>query len=245
MSVHLVGGGRTQAWTEAVYGGFAREAIARGEAAGRTTAEVGVVLVSDADEPDSGPENHRWFAEAAGAADRLRTRPILLTVGETVAAETLEGLDGLLVGGGLTPAYHEAFRPVAERVRGLVEEGMPYLGFSAGTSVAASEALVGGWLLGETPVCHPDNAEDLEQVTVLPGLGLLPGTVDVHLAQWGNLSRLVSAVEAGLADHGWGIDEDTVLIVSGATSTVRGAGRVWSVRRTATGVSVQTRSAAD
>ena len=36
-------------------------------------------------------------------------------------------------------------------------------------------------------------------MTVVEGIGLVPGAVDVHAAQWGNLSRLVAVVAAGLA----------------------------------------------
>ena len=64
-------------------------------------------------------------------------------------------------------------------------------------------------------------------LTVVPGIGLVEGAVDVHAAQWGNLSRLLAVVEAGLAPHGLALDECTTLEVG--PDRVTGAGRVWRV----------------
>jgi uracil-DNA glycosylase len=48
---------------------------------------------------------------------------------------------------------------------------------------------------------------------VVEGIALVDIAVDVHAAQWGTLSRLVAATEAGLVDGGVAIDERTALIV--------------------------------
>ena len=53
--------------------------------------------------------------------------------------------------------------------------------------IAPRRALLGGWRLGSTAVTHEDNAEDLDQVTVVDGLGLVSSTVEVHTSQWGTL----------------------------------------------------------
>jgi len=105
---------------------------------------------------------------------------------------------------------------------------MAYAGFSAGAAIAGSHAVIGGWRIDGTPVCPEDSNEELDPVTVVEGIGLVDGAVDVHAAQWGNVSRLVAVVEAGLAPHGIAIDEDTVL---GPDGQVRGAGRVWHADR--------------
>jgi cyanophycinase len=89
-------------------------------------------------------------------------------------------------------------------------------------------------------VCPEDTAEDLDEVTVLPGIGLIDVSVDVHVAQWGALSRLVAAVEAGLVDAGVGIDENTVLIAGSGALRVAGAGSVWRVTTSEQGVLVST-----
>ena len=82
-----------------------------------------------------------------------------------------------LIGGGWSP-QHEIREWLAEGQR-------RYAGFSAGASVAAERALVGGWLLGGVAVCPDAAGEDVDEVTVVDGLGLVPFTVEVHCAQWG------------------------------------------------------------
>jgi hypothetical protein len=92
-------------------------------------------------------------------------------------------------------------------IRLLVGDGLPYLGFSAGSAIAAERAILGGWRIGDVAVCPEDASEDLDEVTVEQGIGLLDVSIDVHAAQWGTVSRLIAAAEAGLIDSGLAIDE--------------------------------------
>jgi cyanophycinase len=131
------------------------------------------------------------------------------------------------VGGGPTPEYHASLAPSYAAIRELVAAGVPYAGFSAGSAIAATRAIVGGWLVDGVPICPEDSNEELDDLAVVDGIGLVDGAVDVHAAQWGNLSRLVAAVGAGLAPHGLALDECTTLAVD--TGEVTGAGRVWRV----------------
>ena len=72
--------------------------------------------------------------------------------------------------------------PAAERIRELVALGRPYAGYSAGSAIAASRALIGGWLApGGHPVVDREVAEELDGLTVRDGLGLVPFSVDVHV----------------------------------------------------------------
>lgn len=258
MSVHLVGGGRELALASLVYGDFVAEASSRAAAAGRTTPRIGVVVVA---EQENLADGVTWFAGAlarcgpvevlAATATEVGDEVLRLADGAPAAASWFAGLDGLLVGGGLTPAYHRVLRPHAADVRAAVRDGMPYAGFSAGAMLAATRALLGGWRLGTVPVTHEDNAEDLDEITVDEGLGLVRGSVEVHTAQWGTLSRLVAAVDAGATGAGIAIDENTVVILAAATDSpgsgqgqgaraaeasptaadvrVLGAGQVWFV----------------
>jgi cyanophycinase len=165
--------------------------------------------------------------------------PVLVPGGDRLDVSALGCAAGLLVCGGLTPAYADALTPGAPAVRRWLAEGRrPYAGFSAGAAVAAGTALVGGWRCDGVPVCPEDAAEDLDEVTAVPGLGLVPFAVDVHAAQWGTLGRLVAAVRAGRITSGVALDEDTLLTVDGHTATVGGAGRVHHVRASGGGVAV-------
>lgn len=90
------------------------------------------------------------------------------------------------------------------------------------------------------PICPEETGEDLDELTVVEGLGLVDLAVDVHAAQWGTLSRLIAATEAGLVDGGVAIDEFTVIIVGDGELRVEGAGSVWRVSPGDEGVLVGT-----
>jgi cyanophycinase-like exopeptidase len=117
---------------------------------------------------------------------------------------------------------------------------LPYAGFSAGAAIAADAALIGGWRIDGIPVCDEDTGEDLDEVTIVEGLGLVDLAIDVHAAQWGTLARLIAATEAGLVDGGVAIDEFTVLIVGDGALRVEGRGSVWRVTPHDDGVLVST-----
>ncbi len=174
----------------------------------------------------------------------VEQRAVALRYGERLDPQLLAGANGVVIAGGITPEYVAACAPAAETIRELIGSGVPYLGFSAGASIAAERALVGGWRIGDVAVGRERVSEGIDEVTVTQGLGLIDLTVEAHTAQWGTLSRLIAATEAGLTDAGLGIDEDTALVVGTGALVVLGAGSVWKVRRTETGVHVSTMGAA-
>ncbi|MDP9347142.1 MAG: hypothetical protein M3P44_15800 [Actinomycetota bacterium] len=152
----------------------------------------------------------------AGAAD---VRCLL----DPPTAGDLGGAAGVFVAGGLTPAYQEAL------TGWTLPEGLHYCGFSAGSAVAARRAIVGGWMREGRPILDADFGEDLGEIEVRDGLGLVDFAVDVHAAQWGTLTRVVHAVDAGLVDAGRAIDEGTVLILDGGEPRVAGLGSAYRV----------------
>jgi len=188
-------------------------------------------------DPESLEYHERYVATLAlaGEHDLLVTR---VAIGEACPADALTGIDGLLVGGGPTPEYHAALSPLYPRIRELVTDGVPYAGFSAGAALAATTAIIGGWIVDGVPVCPEETNEDLGPVTVVPGIGLVEGAVDVHAAQWGTLGRLLAAVDTQLVKGGVAIDECTTLRMDGPHRGVAGAGRVWQVWPAADGVGV-------
>ena len=238
MSIHLVGGGWAEDYDGEVFVGFLAEATARASASGRELPRIAVLLVDeDEDEDDDRAAQYRELLLRVALVE-----PVVTSVaeGELFGSAVLSDIDGLLVGGGLTPAYLDAVAPIVDEIRMLVADGLPYLGFSAGAAIAADTAIVGGWKIGEIPVCAEAAGEDLEDVTVAEGLGLVDLAIDVHAAQWGTLTRLVAATEAGLVDGGIAIDEFTVLIVGDDSLRVVGTGSVWQVNQHDDGVLVST-----
>jgi cyanophycinase len=233
MSIHLIGGGWDTGAAEAVYGGFLAEAGA--------APQIACIVL---DEGDGHQQFERWAAviTAITALD-CRPVPVLVPEGGRLEVTSLGDADGLLVCGGLTPAYADALAPVAADLRAWLAEGRPYAGFSAGAAIAADHSIVGGWRQGNVPICPEDSGEDLDQVTVVPGLGLLPLAVDVHAAQWGTLPRLLSAVRSGMVPAGIALDENTAIVVDAGLATVRGLGAAHLASSTDAGVLVRTLTA--
>jgi cyanophycinase len=197
---------------------------------------IGVLLVREADSESYGQRYRDQLARVASC------EPVITEIveGSQFASAALTAIDGLLVGGGHTPSYLDAVMPLIDEIRLLVADDLPYLGFSAGAVIAADSALIGGWRIGQIAVCSADVSEDLDDVTVVEGLGLVDLAIDVHAAQHGTLSRLVAATEAGLVDGGIAIDEFTALIVDDHEIRVIGSGSIWQVSAGDDGVVVST-----
>ncbi|MFD0531067.1 hypothetical protein ACFQ1I_37895 [Kitasatospora arboriphila] len=175
MTIHLVGGGRDEAWYAELYGPFLAEAGAQ--------PEVACLLLDEGDVPE---QFERWSGALTAAAP-CRPRAVPVVPGAAFDPAVLDGADAVFVGGGLTPEYASALAgPLGRR---LAERPLPYAGFSAGAAIAAGRAVVGGWLSGGVPVCPEETAEDLDEIEVRDGLGLIAPAVDVHAAQWGTLGR--------------------------------------------------------
>lgn len=238
MSVHLVGGGWTRAGDPEVTSVFLTEASVRAAGSGRMVPRIGVLIVVDDGTPSE--EYRIGYPESLRAVGACEPVVTVVASGEVFEAAVLTDIDALVVGGGLPLAYLDAVEPLVEEIRLLVADGLPYLGYSAGAMIAADRAVVGGWRINGIPVCPQETAEDLDELTVAEGLGLVDLAVDVHAAQWGTLSRLVAATEAGLVDGGVAIDEDTAMIVSDDGFAVVGAGSVWQVLDEPAGVIVST-----
>lgn len=234
MSIHLVGGG----WSEDLFRHFVSETGARAAGSARVIPRIGVLLLAE-DEASGREEQDRYRSMLLGIAS---CSPVItvITDGAEATSELLSDIDGLFIGGGITPAYLEAVTGLVDEIRLLVADGLPYLGYSAGAAIAADSAIVGGWMIGDVPVCSEDTGEGLDDVSVAEGLGLVDLAVDVHAAQWGTLARLIASTEAGLVDGGVAIDEETVLIVGDGSLRVEGLGSVWRVTNSAEGVLVTT-----
>jgi cyanophycinase len=95
------------------------------------------------------------------------------------------------------------------------------------------------WRLDGVAVCHEDCGEDLDELTIVDGLSLVPFAVEVHCAQWGTLSRISAAVAASRIGAAVAIDEDTMLGLRGGVATVSGPGQVWTVTSAKTGAVVK------
>ncbi|MEU4877744.1 hypothetical protein [Streptomyces sp. NPDC021608] len=247
--VFLVGGGWDESVADVVHGPFLRAAAARSRGGAGAVPRILCVVV---DEGDGAAEFDRYDA-ALRRAGACAPVPLLLPLGQRFDPGALSkglqdtedtedpgypedaggpgdfpAVDGVFVCGGLTPAYQEAFAGGVGQV--LASRGLPYAGFSAGAVIAARDAVVGGWLVDGVPVCPSDAAEDLEEVELRAGLGLVPFGVDVHAAQWGTSGRAAALVAGGRLAHGVAVDENTLVEVADGRARVAGLGRAHSLR---------------
>ncbi|MFF2345612.1 Type 1 glutamine amidotransferase-like domain-containing protein [Pseudarthrobacter sp. NPDC058119] len=240
MSIFLAGAGPDPLGFPAVFDQFA-DAISRHAAPGRA-ARIAVAVhhrggsLEELMEPCSAP-----------LQARLGCGIVAIPLGGGTPADpaAFDGVDGVVVGGGLTPAYWEGLRPAAAALSRLVAAGSPYLGFSAGAMVAPRRALIGGYQINGVDVCGEECSEGLEAVEVRAGLGVVPFAVDVHAAQAGTVSRAVGAVAAGRVEWAVAIDEDTAVVLEpgGADGyRVIGSGNAWDIRKAANGAVVSIRA---
>jgi cyanophycinase len=208
--VFLIGGGREPEGVAASHRPFLQ-------------AVAGPVLCVVLDEL---PDLERWAGNLAGAAE---VRPLVVSEQRPATAADLDGVGGVYVAGGWTPGYQAAVCGDQSFAEALRAADVPYAGFSAGAAVAAHRALVGGWRLGGVVVGDEDAGEELDELEVRPGLGLVSHTVDVHASQWGTLTRLAHAVAGGLVSTGIAVDEHTCVEVRGEELTLHGWGSAYRV----------------
>jgi len=173
------------------------------------------------------------YAEPLQARIECGISLIPLGTGMPAVPAAFDGVDAVVVGGGLTPAYWEGLRPASGALSKLVTAGAPYLGFSAGAMVAPQQALLGGYRINGVEVCGEECSEGLDPVDIRDGLGLAPFSVDVHAAQAGTVSRAVGAVAAGLTAWALAIDENAAVVLDRAGARhyrVIGTGNCWDIR---------------
>lgn len=219
--VFLIGGGRDEEALVAAHAGLAA-ALAGGAL---------LCLVADDGE---GIDARRWHDMLADAGV-VDSEVLRIAEDRLPTPSDLAGISGLYVAGGLTPLYARLLEPL----RAALPPGLVYAGYSAGAAIAAEDALVGGWMLDGHAVCPDDAAENLEEVTVTRGLGLVPFAVEVHATQWGTLGRAIAAVRSGIVAEVWALDENTGLHVVNGERGVRGAGQAHRITRSGQGVHVE------
>lgn len=124
-------------------------------------------------------------------------------------------LDVFLPDGAPTPAYHALW----ERFRA----GAVISGSSAGAAII-SDPMIGGGNSGDALKQGVQGMEDAAGVWVTPGLGFLKdGIVDQHFLARGRWARLLVAVLGADGDRlGFGIDENTALVVAADSAWVVG-----------------------
>lgn len=224
-SVFLLGGGWNEHAYPHTYGRFTT-------AAGGTRARIACVLV---DHPDR-DVHFGWARSAFASVGVDDTFPVFVSRDAPLTQEAVTGATGIFVGGGLTPDYYNAIVPSARAwLPDLLDKGIPYAGISAGAMIAARQAIVGGWHLrrGERDIviCSEEVGEERYTLDVRPGMGLVPFAVDAHASQYGTPTRVMHAVDAGVVEEGWAIDEETLLESGTSGTVISGLGSAYHIMR--------------
>jgi cyanophycinase len=113
-----------------------------------------------------------------------------------------------------------------DAIRKRYEEGMVVGGTSAGAAIMPDKMIVDG---------DSETSPRADVVQMGEGMGFLPNVViDQHFAQRGRLGRLLSALLLEPSVLGFGIDENTAMVVEGDEFEVTGEGAVTVVDESAT-----------
>ncbi|NJN01304.1 MAG: cyanophycinase [Leptolyngbyaceae cyanobacterium SL_1_1] len=136
------------------------------------------------------------------------------------AIATIAAATGVFFTGGDQARITEVLKNTAleRKLHQRYKEGAVIAGTSAGAAMMPDMMILEGE--GET---NPR----VEVVTMAQGMGFLPGVViDQHFAERGRLGRLLSAIAQQPVVLGFGIDENTAIVVNGNELEVLGAGSV-------------------
>lgn len=238
--IFLHGGGDHPESRAATFGFFAQATLAAG------SGPIALVVAeTDADERHAVMQAYRESFTAVGApVDRIA--PVFVTPDQPLTHAILAAIQprGMFVCGGQTPLYHQSLCADRGWIAFLREANLLYGGTSAGSAIAATTAIIGGWRVqrGDQPraALFHGAGEGLDFLTTVAGLGLVDGAIDVHASQWGTLLRLIHAVDLGMVPWGWAIDEDTMAIIDDNKVELVGRGQLYEVKPdAATGVTVK------
>lgn len=164
---------------------------------------------------------------------------VLIVEGDSAAVRDPEVVDvlgrcsGFWFTGGQQSRILETFlpegstTPALAAVRSRFEEGAVVAGTSAGAAIMSERMIAGGSSSGALSAGIRGGADD-DGVGIRDGLGFFPtGVVDQHFLARGRIGRLLVAVlEDPDIDVGFGVDENTALVVDGGDAVVVGASGV-------------------
>jgi cyanophycinase len=168
--------------------------------------------------------SHGFEAEVAPLHDEAdpgsARDPALAARVAQVGSVYFTGGDQAKIVAALAPGGAET--PVLAAIRDMLAGGGLLAGSSAGAAMMSQPMLLGGTSL-EAVVHGVTDDPDRPGLLMGTGLGFFPfGMVDQHFIKRGRLARLVVAMEAAGIRRGFGIDENTALLVEGQRGRVCG-----------------------
>jgi cyanophycinase len=188
--------------------------------AGGTKANL-VILTAATELPREVGENYLRVFERLGAESaRIIDTETRDDAASSTALEAIAIATGIFFTGGDQARITSILKDtdIDRAIHKRFQEGCIVAGTSAGAAVMPDQMIVEG---------DSQTNPRIETVEMGPGLGFLPGVIiDQHFSQRGRLGRLISALLLEPASLGFGIDENTALVVSDQQIEVIGEGAV-------------------
>jgi len=136
------------------------------------------------------------------------------------ALELIQGATGVFFTGGNQARITECLKDTEldSLLHRRFSEGIVVAGTSAGAAMMPDMMIVEG---------ESETNPRMEVAQMDQGMGFLPGVViDQHFAQRGRLGRLLSAIAQQPVNLGFGIDENTAIVINGKELEVIGEGAI-------------------
>ena len=188
--------------------------------AGGTKARI-VIMTTATELPREVGENYTKVFERLGAEDvRIIDTETREDASSSTALEAIQNATGVFFTGGDQARITSILKgtEIDTAIHNRYSEGIVVGGTSAGAAVMPEIMIVEG---------DSETNPRLEIVKLGPGMSFLPGVViDQHFLQRGRLGRLISALAQQPAVLGFGIDENTAMVVTGSQLQVIGKGAV-------------------
>lgn len=188
--------------------------------AGGTKARIAVMTAATS-LPEEVGDNYIRVFERLGAEDvRVIDTKERRDSEDPKAIEAVEKATGVFFTGGNQAQIIRAMKDTSldEAIHRRYQEGIIVGGTSAGAAMMPDIMIVEG---------ESETNPRFDVADMGPGMGFLPGIViDQHFSQRGRLGRLISALAQQPAVLGFGIDENTAILVSNNQFEVIGVGAV-------------------
>lgn len=244
----VIAGGAVAADNEAVFGAFAQGLLPEGP--------VIVIPAASGSPVQSGLAVVDSLASVGVSRDRIRLYPLALlddsstpdaderqwrdNAWQSTALEQARGASGVWFTGGdqmrivtLLRSESGEASPLLGLIREQLEAGAVVGGTSAGAAIMSRQMITGGdsftTLVDPRPGSYESMAaQESGRLSMSAGLGFLgQGLVDQHFDRKARLGRLVRAMSLAGVEMGYGVDEDTALVVDASgEATVVGSGSV-------------------
>ncbi|WP_017651182.1 cyanophycinase [Fortiea contorta] len=188
--------------------------------AGGTKAVI-VIMTAATELPREVGENYIRVFERLGAESvRIIDTETREDASSSTALEAIARSTGIFFTGGDQARITSILKDteIDAAIHSRYAEGIVVAGTSAGAAVMPDKMIAEG---------DSQTNPRIEIVDMSPGLGFLPGVViDQHFSQRGRLGRLISALLQEPAVLGFGIDENTAMVVTDNQIEVIGQGSV-------------------